>query len=60
MAEALKRKEITKEETLLDRQRRDNIKREFCKNNGIKLLEIKYNENIEQILQINCQVIDTK
>ena len=47
-----------KEETLLDRQRRDNIKREFCKNNGIKLLEIKYNENIEQILQVNCQAED--
>lgn len=25
-------------------QKRDNIKREFCKNNGIKLLEIRFNE----------------
>lgn len=23
-------------------------------------VEIKYNENIEQILQVNCQAIDTK
>ena len=28
------------------RQKRDEIKKQFCKNNNIKLLEIKYTENI--------------
>ena len=28
----------------------DNKKREYCQKNNIKLLEIKYNENIEQVL----------
>lgn len=32
------------------RQKRDNIKREFCKNNNINLLEIKYNESIKNKL----------
>lgn len=32
------------------RQIRDNIKREFCKNNNIDLLEIKYNESISNKL----------
>lgn len=44
-----------KEESLHDRQERDKIKREFCKKENIKFLEIKYNEPVEQILQVNCQ-----
>ena len=38
---------------LIKNQRRDEIKREFCKNNGIKLLEIRYDEqkNTEEILK---------
>lgn len=36
------------EEALKIRQIRDNIKNEYCKSNGINLLRIKYNENIEE------------
>ena len=38
---------------LIKNQRRDEIKREFCKNNGIKLLEIRYDEqkNTKEILK---------
>ena len=40
-------------ETLADRVERDNIKREYCKNNGISLIEIPYTDlnkiNIEYI-----------
>ena len=44
------------EEKLLKTQKNDNIKTEYCKNNDIKLLRIKYDENI-----INCleQIIIT-
>ena len=30
---------------------RDNYIRNYCKNNNIKLIEIKYTENVENILQ---------
>lgn len=32
------------------RLKHDQIKREYCKNNGIKLLEITYKDNIEKVL----------
>lgn len=32
-------------------QKHDQIKRDFCKNKGIKLLEIKYNEEVENKLE---------
>lgn len=32
------------------RQKRDQIKNEYCKNNNIRLLRIKYNENISEKL----------
>jgi very-short-patch-repair endonuclease len=35
---------------LLDRQRNDKIKNEYCKNNNIRLLRISYKENIEEKL----------
>ena len=31
-------------------QKHDQIKRDYCKNNGIKLLEITYKDNIEKVL----------
>lgn len=34
-------------------QIRDDIKRTFCKDNNIKLIEIKYDENIDTILKEN-------
>lgn len=39
-------------ESFIETERRDNIKREFCKLNNIELIEIKYTEykNIENIL----------
>jgi very-short-patch-repair endonuclease len=36
---------------LAERQRLDTIKREYCTNNGIKLLEIRYDENVLQKLR---------
>ena len=42
--------DITGEE-LQKRKLHDGIKRQYCKNNGIKLLEILYNENIENKLE---------
>ena len=39
------------EETFKVRQKRDQIKREYCAKNNIVLLEIKYDENIEEKLQ---------
>ena len=44
---------------LEDLKIRDEIKNQFCHNNNINLLRIKYNENIEEILKNNintCQV----
>lgn len=38
------------ENGLKDRQIKDKIKNEYCKNNNIHLLRIKYNENIEEKL----------
>ncbi len=38
------------EENLKSNQLRDQIKNEFCKNNGINLLRIRYDEDIEQKL----------
>ena len=37
--------------TFEDRVRHDNMKRTFCKENDIRLIEIKYDENIETALQ---------
>lgn len=38
------------EQGLKIRQKRDKIKHNYCKENNIKLLRIKYNENIKKIL----------
>ena len=35
-----------------ERQKRDQIKREYCKNHNIKLIEIRYDENIEEKLEL--------
>lgn len=35
----------------IDQQKRDNLKREFCKNKNILLFTIKYNENIEERME---------
>jgi len=43
------------EEGLKKRQQHDELKRQFCKNNNYKLLEIKYNEDIEQ--KINEEIV---
>jgi len=40
------------EEEFKNIQKRDQIKNEYCKNNNIKLLRIKYNENILDKLNI--------
>lgn len=37
-------------EEFKNRQIRDNIKKDFCKNNNVNLLEIKYNESISKTL----------
>ena len=34
---------------------RDNIKNEYCKNNGINLIRIKYDENLEEKL---CKIFN--
>ena len=41
------------DEGFKERQRNDKIKRDFCDKNNIKLIEIKYTENIEDVLN-NC------
>lgn len=41
---------------LLKRQKNDNIKREFCKKNGIGLLEINYSEKIVPILKVKLDI----
>ena len=33
------------------RQRMDDIKRDYCKNNGIRLIEIRYDEDVEEVLE---------
>ena len=33
------------------RQRMDDIKREYCKKNGIRLIEIRYDEDVEEVLE---------
>lgn len=38
------------EERLAEQQRCDKIKRDYCKRHGIKLVEIRYDENVEEIL----------
>lgn len=38
-------------EALIDRQKRDDIKYFYCRNNGIKLKYITYLENIEERLE---------
>lgn len=43
------------EEGLIKRQYHDKIKKDFCKNSGYNLLEIKYNEDIEQ--KINEEIV---
>ena len=35
-------------DTLQERQERDNIKTQYCKNNNIKLLRISYTEDTEE------------
>ena len=52
-----------KDECFIQRQKRDELKRMFCKNNDIHLLEITYKENILnrlkeffEILQVSCQL----
>lgn len=37
-------------ESFIKGQERDNMKREFCKKNNINLLEIKYDQNIRDVL----------
>lgn len=34
------------QETLIKIQKRDKIKQDFCENNNMKILIIKYNENL--------------
>lgn len=49
---------ITKEKAeqlLKDTQIRDNIKNEFCKNNGITLIRIKYDEDLEKRI---CEIFN--
>ncbi len=41
---------------LLKRQKNDNIKREFCKKGGIKLIEIKYSDNLVQKLKESLDI----
>ena len=36
------------EKDFITRQKRDNIKNEYCKNNNINLIRIRYDENIEE------------
>ena len=43
------------ENALQDVQKRDNIKTEYCKIHNIKLIRIKFNENIQEILDNNLQ-----
>jgi hypothetical protein len=38
------------EKKLLYTQQNDKIKNEYCKNNNIRLIRIKYDENIEEKL----------
>ena len=38
------------DESFEGRQRRDNIKREYCKEHGIELMEIRYDEDIHEVL----------
>jgi hypothetical protein len=38
------------EKEFIIQQLKDNIKTEYCKNNNIKLIRIKYDENIEKKL----------
>lgn len=42
-----------KHDTLEYRRKNDQIKRDYCKQNNIKLLEIKYNDDIEEKLMEN-------
>ena len=37
-------------ENLKSNQLRDQIKNDYCKTNGINLLRIRYNENVEEKL----------
>jgi len=37
---------------LKETQKRDKTKDEYCKNNNIRLLRIKYNEKVSKILSI--------
>jgi len=39
---------------------RDQIKKEYCKNNNIELLEIRYNENIEEKLEEKIRELEQK
>jgi len=46
------------EKALMENKIRDNIKNEYCKNNEIKLIRVKYNENIEEKLSEIFHSID--
>ena len=39
-------------------QKNDNIKNEYCKNNNIRLIRIKYDENIFEKLKISIEVLN--
>lgn len=41
------------EDGLIDRQKKDKIKTDFCLNNNIKLIRIRYDDNIEEKLKEN-------
>ena len=53
-----KSKSMTEEQVIKNLEEskiRDNIKNEFCKNNGINLIRIKYDEDLEKRI---CEIFD--
>ena len=53
-----KSKSMTEEQAIKNLEEskiRDNIKNEFCKNNGITLIRIKYDEDLEKRI---CEIFD--
>lgn len=53
-----KSKSMTEEQAIKNLEEskiRDNIKNEFCKNNGINLIRIKYDEDLEKRI---CEIFD--
>ena len=43
---------FTHDNSLQVRQLRDKIKKEYCKQHGITLIEVKYNENVDDVLRV--------